>query len=142
MDALQEHRHEPEAEGDWRPVGSENELRRRRTAVVEGPAGAVAVFWNDGSPCALANTCVHRKRELSRGTIFQGRVICPGHQWAFDLETGYCMERERTQPLFRVVSRGDTIYVDVSAPINADAVAAEAAAAGDDDPAGNGGDAS
>lgn len=131
MDAMRD-----EPSGEWREVGSTKELRRRRTAVVEGPAGEVAVFWNDGAPCALANICIHRKRELARGTIFQGRVICPGHQWAFDLETGYCAERERTQPVYRVETHGDTVLVDVSAPTNADDVAAEAALA-EREPAGD-----
>lgn len=101
---------------DWVEVASVKELQRRRV-VVERPDGDIVVGWNDGAPFAMANICVHRDRELHRGMIFQGRLICPGHQWGFDLATGFCAERERTQPVFATRVDGDTVSVDVSAPL-------------------------
>ena len=89
------------------------ELRRRRSLVVDSPHGPVALFWNDGDPVALADVCVHRQRQLSRGTIFNGRVVCPGHQWAFDIRTGHCPERGRTQPIYRVRVTGEAVEVDL-----------------------------
>lgn len=77
-----------------------DQLMRRRKLKVETDAGEIVLFWHDDCPHALANICVHKKRELVNGTIFGGRVVCPGHQWAFDLDTGYCRERERTQPVY------------------------------------------
>ena len=81
-------------------VGSVDELKKARKLVVDGPDGPIAVFWHDERPWAMANLCVHADRELVKGSIFQGRVICPGHQWAFNLETGVCAERERVQPVY------------------------------------------
>lgn len=107
----------------WVTVATVAELRRQRNRVVPGPDGDIVVFWNDGEPAAMANICVHRKRELARGTIFSGRVICPGHQWAFDMETGYCAERERTQPVYAVRLEDDVVLLDPTAPVNADRVA-------------------
>lgn len=113
----------------WHRVATTAELRRARSMVVDagasGAAADVVVFWNGGEPVAMANLCVHRERELAKSNIFQGRVICPGHQWAFDKATGYCAEKERTQPVFSVRIDGDDVFVDVSGPVNADAVAAE-----------------
>lgn len=85
---------------DWVPTVPVEDLRRRRKLKVETDQGELALFWHDDCPHALANICVHRDRELVNGTLFDGRVVCPGHQWAFDLESGYCRERERTQPVF------------------------------------------
>jgi nitrite reductase (NADH) small subunit len=102
---------------EWIEAATTKELQRRRTLVVEHPSGDVVVGWHDGRPFAMANICVHRKRELARGMIFQDRLVCPGHQWAFDLETGYCAERERSQPVFATRVDGDIVFVDVSGPV-------------------------
>lgn len=102
----------------WTIVGTAKELRRKRAIVVAGPEADVAVFWNDGQPSALANICIHRKRELSRGAILDGRVVCPGHQWAFDVTTGYCAEREQSQPTFETRIIDDVVVVDASTTIN------------------------
>lgn len=106
----------------WVAVGTTAELRRARAVVVAAEGGDIAVFWNGGEPMALANVCVHRERELVKGNIFQGRVICPGHQWAFDLATGFCAERDRSQPTYAVRVDDDQVWVDTSGPRNADAL--------------------
>jgi nitrite reductase (NADH) small subunit len=117
-------------ESSWHRVATTAELRRARSVVVSaetsGASADVVVFWNAGEPVAMANLCVHRERELAKSNIFQGKVICPGHQWAFDTATGYCTEKERTQPVYAVRVDGDEVFVDLGRPVNADAVAAEA----------------
>ena len=30
---------------------------------------------------AFADTCIHQERSLFKGTLLNGKVICPGHQW-------------------------------------------------------------
>lgn len=105
-------------EGSWITVGTTADLRRARSVVVASPDGDIAVFWNGGEPVALANICIHRERELVKGNIFQGRVICPGHQWAFDVTTGFCAERDRTQPVYAVRVDDDRVLVDGRGPIN------------------------
>lgn len=105
------------AGADWRSVGTRSEIRRRRKVVVTGGPADVVVWWHEDQPHALANICIHADRELARGNIFGGRVICPGHQWGFDLDTGLCRERERSQPVFRTRIDDDVVWVDVSAPV-------------------------
>lgn len=41
-----------------------------------------------GKPLALDNICPHRGGPLADGTIECGKVVCPWHQWEFDLTTG------------------------------------------------------
>ncbi|MEY2958444.1 MAG: hypothetical protein RLZZ01_1012 [Actinomycetota bacterium] len=119
----------PGSEATWHRVATTSELRRARSVVVTaeatGTSADVVVFWNAGEPVAMANLCVHRDRELAKSNIFQGKVICPGHQWAFETTTGYCAEKERTQPVYAVRVDGDDVLVDLSGPINASALAAE-----------------
>lgn len=80
-----------------------------RRAASEGTN--VALFWVDGAPYALQNTCIHKKRHLVKGTILGNRIVCPGHQWAFDLDTGYEKSQDACQPTFRVRLEHDHVYL-------------------------------
>lgn len=96
-------------------VVSVDQLRRSgKVAVPYGEEAAVAVFWNNGDPTALDDKCIHRGRSLVEGQIFNGRAVCPGHQWSFDLHTGYCREREKFQPAYQVTMEGDVVEVCLS----------------------------
>ena len=39
---------------------------------------------------ATDDTCPHQGASLGEGTYFEGRVICPMHNWVFDVRTGGC----------------------------------------------------
>lgn len=111
------------SDGDtWRPAATLRELGRRRKLRVEIDDTAIALFAAGDRIYAFADLCVHQDRSLVKGTILHGRVICPGHQWQFDLETGYEADQDLCQPTYDVRLDGDTIYVNL---------AARAAAAGD-----------
>jgi nitrite reductase/ring-hydroxylating ferredoxin subunit len=50
---------------------------------------AFCVANSDGTISVLGDPCVHdRRSSLSRGTLRDGKVLCPRHGWAFDLATG------------------------------------------------------
>jgi nitrite reductase (NADH) small subunit len=96
---------------DWVDAGSVSDLQRRKRMVVDVGERQVAVFWHDGDVHALDNVCIHKQRELSRGVILNGRIVCPGHQWAYDLTTGYEQTMDRYQPCFPVRVEGGKVYV-------------------------------
>lgn len=96
----------------WIDVAGVEELRKAEKMVVDAPDGPVALFWFEGRPVALADTCIHKKRELHKGVILNGCIVCPGHQWSFDLDTGYCKVRERFQPSYSVRVDGERIYLN------------------------------
>jgi nitrite reductase (NADH) small subunit len=100
---------------EWRDAGSVDEVVKAGKVVV-GEDPPVLVVWHEGAPYAFHDICIHKERSLAKGVILNGRVICPGHQWAFDIESGYCKARERFQPTFEVEVRDGRIMVDVSAP--------------------------
>jgi nitrite reductase/ring-hydroxylating ferredoxin subunit len=76
-------------------VCSVEELSTAGKRVVDVDGVEVLLVWNDGDPAGLDNICIHKQRRLSEGSLFNGRAVCPGHQWSFDLFTGYCRERDR-----------------------------------------------
>lgn len=100
----------------WVDAGGVDELARSGKTVVEGASGPVVVVCHEGRFHALHDTCVHKQRSLSRGVVLNGRLVCPGHQWQFDLATGYCAARDRYQPTYAVEVRDGRVFVDVSAP--------------------------
>ena len=75
--------------------------RRRRTRVEIGDR-AVALFLVGDRVFAFDDVCVHKGRSLARGAVWQGRVVCPAHQWAFDPETGRAEGRDECQPVHDV----------------------------------------
>jgi nitrite reductase (NADH) small subunit len=97
---------------DWVAVATTKDLARRRKLRVEVNGVAIALFQAAGQVYALADTCIHQDRSLSKGTLLHGNVICPGHQWAFDLDTGYEESQDRCQPTYSVRVEADTIYLD------------------------------
>jgi nitrite reductase (NADH) small subunit len=97
---------------DWIAVATTKELARRRKLRVELDGVALALFGAAGQVYAFADTCIHQERSLSKGTLLHGKLICPGHQWQFDLETGYEETQDRCQPTYPVRVEADTIYVN------------------------------
>jgi len=72
----------------WHEVAKLRDLElRKRTAVTVGDT-TIALFSIKGVVYALADTCVHEQRQLSKGAVLFGKVVCPGHQWKFDPRTG------------------------------------------------------
>ena len=95
----------------WVAVATTKELGRRRKLRVEVGGVAIALFEAAGQVYAFADTCVHQDRSLVKGTLLHGKVICPGHQWQFDLDTGYEESQDRCQPTYDVRVEADTVYV-------------------------------
>lgn len=103
----------------WVEVGSLDDLQRARKVVVDADGTPVVVLWHDGDAYAFDDRCIHRERELSKGVVLNGRLVCPGHQWAYELGTGWCRERERSQPVHDVRIDDDGVVWVQSEPSTA-----------------------
>jgi nitrite reductase (NADH) small subunit len=99
---------------EWHEVARLRDLEaRKKTAVTVGDT-TIALFWIKGRVYALADTCVHEQRQLSKGAVLFGKVVCPGHQWKFDPETGEPDGQDKCQPTYPVqVSEDGTISVSL-----------------------------
>lgn len=98
----------------WMDIAGVDELRRRRKVVVRHDDVDILVLLHDGVPYAFDNTCIHKGRGLDKGVILNGRLVCPGHQWSFDLGTGCEAVKGECQPTFEVKIEDDRVLVDVS----------------------------
>ena len=87
---------------DWHAVARLRDLEARKRTAVTVDGTTIALFWIKGRVYALADTCIHEQRQLSKGAILFGKVVCPGHQWKFDPGTGEAEGQDRCQPTFPV----------------------------------------
>ena len=96
----------------WVEVAPEAELARRKRIVVQHGEHQILVLAHEGRFHALANICIHRQRELAKGVVLRGRLVCPGHQWAFDLDNGWEAVKQECQPVYEVRVEDGMVYVD------------------------------
>lgn len=97
---------------EWVAAAALKDLQRRKKTLVQVEGQPVALFLVGDRVFALYDTCIHEQRSLSKGAILRGRVVCPGHQWQFDLETGWVEDQERCAKTYEVKVEGDTVYVN------------------------------
>ncbi|TXD40827.1 Rieske 2Fe-2S domain-containing protein [Lujinxingia vulgaris] len=60
---------------------------------------------------AVDEICPHKSRSMAYGVIFDGKIICPHHQYAFDLETGRCDHRSAPVHVYEVVVEDERVWV-------------------------------
>ena len=97
----------------WIDAGTEADVRRRKVVVPLDGGESALVLFHDGRFAAFSNVCVHRQKLLERGVILNGRLICPGHQWAFDLDSGWEAKMERCQPMYDVRVADGVVQIDL-----------------------------
>ncbi|MGH3495313.1 MAG: Rieske (2Fe-2S) protein [Sciscionella sp.] len=98
--------------GEWLYAAELTDLVRRKKKQVMLGGRPVALFLVGGDVFALDDVCVHKQRSLSKGSLWRGKVICPGHQWAFDPSTGKAEDHEQCQPRYDVEVRDGRIFVN------------------------------
>ncbi|MDO9174348.1 MAG: Rieske 2Fe-2S domain-containing protein [Actinomycetota bacterium] len=98
----------------WHQVGSVADVSKKRKVVVEIDERQILVVAHEGRFFAFDNICIHRDRELSKGVILNGKLVCPGHQWGFALDTGWEAVKEACQPTHEVRVDGDDVFVCVA----------------------------
>ncbi len=74
----------------------------------------VAVFNLDGIFHALSNECGHQGGPLGEGKVEGFAVICPWHQWKFDVTTGHCLSVPGSSVRrYECALLGEELYVKV-----------------------------
>jgi nitrite reductase/ring-hydroxylating ferredoxin subunit/ketosteroid isomerase-like protein len=99
----------------WIAVGTVADIIKRKKVVVDIDGREILVLAHEGQFFAFDNICIHRERELSKGVILNGKIVCPGHQWAFALDTGWEAVKQECQPTHQVQVVDDQVEVCVAA---------------------------
>lgn len=85
---------------EWVEAVALDVLQKKKKVLANVGGEDVVVYLFEGEPRAMADICVHKQKRLFKGLIFQGKLICPGHQWAFDVNTGWEEQMGRCQPVY------------------------------------------
>lgn len=72
----------------WIKVATISDLPPGEGKTVDCHGTEIALFNDGGRFKAVENTCPHAGASLGEGTLKEGCVICPWHQWTFNLESG------------------------------------------------------
>lgn len=79
----------------------------------------------NGVPTCMINKCLHRHAELSRGTIEEGKIVCPYHGWTYNSEGNVTVvpsegpkahHTKRCLKSFSTVERDGVIWVWMGEP--------------------------
>ncbi|MBI4238362.1 MAG: Rieske (2Fe-2S) protein [Deltaproteobacteria bacterium] len=100
----------------WVCAGSVSECAPDRPLVILTPKFPVAIFQVRTTYIAIKDRCPHADWALSRGTLSDATITCPGHAWQFDLRTGQCLrgDTECSLRLFPVEVRGTALWVKIA----------------------------
>jgi nitrite reductase (NADH) small subunit len=86
----------------WIDVGDIAAVTRAKKVVIDVDGLEVLVLAHDNNFYGFANRCIHKQRELAKGVVLNGKLVCPGHQWAFALGTGWESVKDQCQPTYPV----------------------------------------
>ena len=69
-------------------VASLSELAPGSAKTIEVMGKTIALFNVEGTIYATDNTCLHQGGPLGEGELVGEVVICPWHQWEYNVRTG------------------------------------------------------
>lgn len=99
---------------EWVATVQLSSFGARRKMLVDVAGEPVSLFKVGPDVFAFHDICIHQERSLFKGTILHGAVICPGHQWKFDLETGYAEDQDECQPTYETKIVDGTVFVSAT----------------------------
>lgn len=97
----------------WVVAGTTTDIAKRKKVVLDVAGRQILVLAHEGQFFAFDNICVHKQRELSKGVVLNGKLVCPGHQWAFALDSGWEAIKQECQPTHPVRVADDLVHVGV-----------------------------
>jgi nitrite reductase/ring-hydroxylating ferredoxin subunit len=101
--------------GRWVRAASSADVPRGAAKSVSVDGRWFALFHDPGGGFhATDDACPHEGASLAEGTYHEGRVICPRHNWVFDVRSGECLR----MPLVRLACyatrpAGDGVEIEI-----------------------------
>ena len=93
-------------------VMNKEDLPVGKSAIVMAGSEEIALFNYKGEYYAIANKCPHKGGPLGEGRVQEGIVICPNHEWRFDLKNGDNMQNpELCIKSYPVRVRNEKLYI-------------------------------
>jgi nitrite reductase/ring-hydroxylating ferredoxin subunit len=74
----------------WQFAASISQLPPDEPIVARVGEHVLAIGRNGSTYFAVDNTCPHAGGSLGNGILKEGNIVCPLHNWEFDVTTGKC----------------------------------------------------
>jgi nitrite reductase/ring-hydroxylating ferredoxin subunit len=96
-----------------RPIIRPQDIAEGSAKLLRAKGEEMAVFKSNGQLYGIQNICPHAGGQLCNGWIDGGEVVCPIHQYKFDLKSGVCSTDPKLKvKVFRLVAQGDQFTVE------------------------------
>ena len=94
-----------------------DDLEIGKSAIIEVGDKEIALFNYKGAYYAIDNVCPHKGAPLGEGRIEEGVLICPNHEWRFELKSGWCPQNpELSTEVYPIKVHEGRIYVRLEKP--------------------------
>jgi nitrite reductase/ring-hydroxylating ferredoxin subunit/alkylhydroperoxidase/carboxymuconolactone decarboxylase family protein YurZ len=93
-----------DATPDWHDIAPLEEIPQEEAVYRESDGRHVFVYRTDGEIRVYDSRCPHQVTDIPHLALEGKRLTCPKHHWAFDIESGKCVEIG-SRPLRRFESR-------------------------------------
>lgn len=93
------------------PVCDVDEVPDVRPYRAEIGGRGVLICKSGGAIHAVDEICPHEDQSMRYGVVQRGRIVCPHHQYAFELDTGKCRKRCPPVPTFETEIEDGTVYI-------------------------------
>ena len=101
---------------NWVEVLKTDQLEESKGTTVFVNERDIALYRYQGDFYALDNRCVHRDGQLGDGHMDGANVICPLHQWDYDVRTGVSRySSDEKVAVYPARANGDRVEIDADA---------------------------
>jgi len=95
-------------------VARAGDIPENEGIVVNVESRTIAVFCKDGAYYAFDDTCPHQGGSLGQGELEDDCVVCPLHEWRFNIKTGESHELPGfSLEIFPVTVKGNELYITI-----------------------------
>ncbi len=96
-------------------VGKVDDFVENEPKEVQIGARRIAIYMVEGKFYALKNICPHQEVLLHHAPPQNGRAVCKGHGWEFDLKTGKCLrgQKDHKVAVYPTKVEDGILYIDL-----------------------------
>ncbi len=94
------------------PVAKISDIPHESGLLVEMQKRDIALFQLEGTVYATSDVCPHQGASLSTGTLNGEKIVCPWHQWCFNVKDGSSPLNPRLKiKTYEVKQEGDQVSI-------------------------------
>jgi len=95
-------------------LGSLSQIPRGEGRNYQVGAWKIAVFHTrEGRVYATEASCPHKRGPLADGLVGGNQLVCPLHEWRFDLQTGKALNGTCDLRVFRITVQSDELWLEL-----------------------------